>query len=433
MSADAIRADLAALRGAGERLRARSLRDTLDAVARVFDLFNDPRSQPRRALQDALPSESGFSSQVVAAGLEHGLGRWTYDAAIALFERELGPIELLESVAATRCFSGFPVTATILAGAIPMPTLLAMTAPLFLRSPVIAKPGSRDRTSAQVVRNAISAIDADLGASVALAQFGRDDEAALAALLEADCVVATGSDDSVQRIAAAAAPPRRVLRYGHRLSLAAVGRAALRGKGLVDAAEALSVDVALWDQLGCLSPVAVYVAGSAAEAAGVAEHLAAALSARERAWPRGTIDPAAAALTAHECSEAELRAAARGDVVLHGGGQARFTVVAEADATPRPAPLHRFVRVHSCGDASGVVDAITPFGPHLAAVGVAGFAEASQPLALRLAAIGASRICPLGTLQAPPLGWSHDNLGVLQPLARATDIELPATGMPLGD
>ena len=44
-------------------------------------------------------------------------------------------------------------------------------------------------------------------------------------------------------------------------------------------------------------------------------------------------------------------------------------------------------------------------------------------LASALAALGASRICPLGTMQAPPLAWCHDGRGVLAPLARFCDRE----------
>ena len=97
--------------------------------------------------------------------------------------------------------------------------------------------------------------------------------------------------------------------------------------------------------------------------------------------------------------------------------------MAEEDARPRPAPLHRFVRVLPCRTPEGVGEALTPYGPHLAAVGVAGFGAAAPALARALAALGASRVCPLGAMQAPPLSWCHDGQGVLAPLARLTAVE----------
>jgi hypothetical protein len=81
------------------------------------------------------------------------------------------------------------------------------------------------------------------------------------------------------------------------------------------------------------------------------------------------------------------------------------------------------VRVQPVGDVAGVLGALAPYGPHLAALGVAGFAAHATELARGAAALGASRVCPLGTLQAPPLGWCHDGQGVLLPLARLADLE----------
>ena len=47
----------------------------------------------------------------------------------------------------------------------------------------------------------------------------------------------------------------------------------------------------------------------------------------------------------------------------------------EADARFRPAPIHRFVRVHLVAGVPRLVEALTPVKQHLASVGVGGFAE----------------------------------------------------------
>jgi hypothetical protein len=56
-------------------------------------------------------------------------------------------------------------------------------------------------------------------------------------------------------------------------------------------------------------------------------------------------------------------------------------------------------------------------------VALAGFGAGSEALARGLADLGASRLCPPGELQAPPLAWCHENRPVLLPLARFTDRE----------
>ena len=414
---------LAELREAGVKLRRRPARDTLASLARVLELWRDPGSPWRRRLEAELPGVTGFSAANVREGLARGLAPWNGEALLALARAELGDPARVDA-ASSSMLSGFDVTAVVLAGSIPQPTLVALLAPLVLRSPVLAKPASRDPVTPALVAASIAAVDAELGRCIAIASFGSHDEACLGALLEADCVAATGSDASIAALAARVRPPRRFIPSGHRLSVAALGPEALAGDALAAAAEAIALDVALWDQLGCLSPLAVYAVGGSDTAPDrLAERLAQALEALERRLPRGKPETAAAAAFRVECDAAELRAAAGERVRLFGGARQRFAVVRESDAGLRPAPLHRFVRVHPVGDTPALLAALRPLAPHLAGVALAGFGGGADTVARGLADLGASRLCRPGELQAPPLAWRHENRPVLLPFARFTDRE----------
>ena len=57
---------------------------------------------------------------------------------------------------------------------------------------------------------------------------------------------------------------------------------------------------------------------------------------------------------------------------------------------------------------------------------IEGFGEETPGLASALAELGASRVCAPGSLQSPALDWRHGGRGVLAPLARFTDVEMPA-------
>jgi hypothetical protein len=398
-----IAAALARLARAGERLRRRPAREALAALARVLDALADPASAPRRALEAQLPAATGFSPEVVREGLARALAAWRGEALLALVERELGGPDALDG-RGHRVVSGFETTAVVLAGALPTPSVLALVAPLALRSPVLAKTASHDPVTAPRLVRALSDSDPELGACAEVVQFPGADAACAEALCAAGCVVATGSDETVAALAARVRPPRRLVAHGHALSVAALGPAAAP-----DAAERLALDVALWDQLGCLSPLAVYAVGASEPA----EALAAALAAAEARLPRGRAAPEAEALAAHERAAAELRGAA-----LWTGAGGRWSVVREADACWRPAPLHRFVRVHPVPDAAGLLDALRPLGPHLACVALEGFGPDGPALAAACAGLGASRVCAPGAMQAPPLDWPRGGRGVLAPLAR---------------
>lgn len=369
-------------------LRARAGGEHVDAVARVLDAWSDPASRWRAQLERELPAATGFTPEVVREGLRLALAPWTGDALRELIELE-GEAEEPG------------VTGVLLAGSIPMPTILSLLAPLVVGSTVLAKCASRDPVTPRLVEQSLRETEPELAACVGVLEFRGDDAARVAALCEADVVVATGSDATVARVQG-----RRVVRHGHGLSVAAVGREAC------PAAE-LALDVALWDQLGCLSPVAVY----ASDADALAEALAAALEDLETRLPRGSVEPRAATHAVNERDSAELRGAR----VRTGVG---WTVVREADATPRPAPLHRFVRVHPVSGVDELLAALRPLGPQLAGVALAGFGAETARAVEGLAGLGASRVCPPGRLQAPPLSWPRDGLGVLLPLPRQASIEI---------
>jgi acyl-CoA reductase LuxC len=246
---------------------------------------------------------------------------------------------------------------------------------------------------------------------------GRDD-ALVRAFLSADCVVATGSDATIEAVAARMAPHQALVRHGHALSLAVLGPSAGSGAALDEAARGIALDTALWDQQGCLSPISVYAMGDTEAAGRVGNALAHALAEIEGRLPRGGVEPSAAALAAQERAGAELRAAAGQAVSVRTAPDGRWTVVVEPDAAPRPAPLYRFLRVHAVPDREALVRAIAPLSRHLAAVALDGFGAEMGAVAAELQSLGSTRICAPGSLQCPPLDWARDGLRPLASLAK---------------
>ena len=426
MSAASTRESLARLRDVGRLLRERSAADVHAALGDALDAWSAPDSRWQSALAEALATTSGFSPAMLREGLARGLSPYTGAALHAVVQDEVGGAARLDATTGLQA-RGFASAATVLAGAIPLPTFVAIVAPLALRTPVLVKPSLHDPVSAALFARSLAERDPLLGACVEIAAFHRDDAESLAAFCEAECVVATGSDAAVAAVARGfasaaercGAAPRRFTGYGHRSSLAILGPGATRGAALETAAAALALDVALWDQLGCLSPLAVHVADPSRSAAErVAESLAAALADAELRWPRGRIDAADAAAIARERAEAEMR-----DTVVFASRGTAWSVVCEAGLEPRSAPLHRFVRVHPSANIDVCLAALRSQRVPLAGVALAGFDDATPAIGAALAALGASRICAPGTLQSPPLGWPRDNRRVLTPFAQSCEIE----------
>jgi hypothetical protein len=402
-----VRAALERLFDARRELLARPVRAVRDALADVLDAWSAPGSAWQKELAAALPASTGFSAPMVVEALASGLAPYTGRALHDLVAAEGEDLD------------GFDATAAVLAGAIPLPAFVAVAAPLALRSPVLVKPAAHDPATAPLLARSLAERDPALGAAVAIADFRRDDAAALDALCAAPCVTAMGSDEAIAAVAARVGAGRRFVGAGHRFSVALLGPAATSGDALARAARGLARDVALWDQLGCLSPIAVLVADSDPRAADrAAAALADALADAETRWPRGKIEPAVAAQIASERAAAEVRAAAGDRVAVLAARDTAWTIVREADAVLRNTPLHRFVRVHPSADTAAALAALGPHRERLAGAAVAGFAGEAEPLARALRELGVSYMCQPGQLQSPPLAWPRERRPVLRSLAR---------------
>ena len=414
-AAGEVQAALGRLRAQGPRLRARPRAEVLGVLGAVLDELRTPGTRARRRLENELPAAAGFHPATVAEGLALGLAPLSGKALLDLAHAELG------AEGAARAAHGFPVTAVLLAGAIPMPSVLALLAPLALRSPVLARPSARDPVTARVVVEALQGKDAELGAALEVASFPHGDAQAFDAFATAECVVATGTDETVAALRERTQPAQRFVGYGHRLSVAALGRSG----DLALACREIARDVALWDQLGCLSPCALYALGWPwSERGKLLDELANAFAWSEKHWPLGQLDLAGAARRSAELATAELREGAGADVELRRGGGDAWALVAEREPGFRGSPLHRVLRVHFLEDAAAFATSLAPVRLHLAGLSVSGLGEADQrELAELGVGLGFSRICPAGTAQAPPLGWCHDGQGVLLPLARLVDRE----------
>ncbi len=408
-----------------EALRARPASEVVTKLGEVVELFRDPRSKIRQDLLEQLPDAAGFSLAMVEEGLRRGFEAWSGEDFIRAVERELGPLDQLDDPGYKRRITGFDTTAVILAGTIPMPSLLSILWPLALRSPVLAKPARHDPVTPALVAQALREVDPQLGHCLEIVDFASDDAAASAALLRSPCIAATGSDESVKALSGQVGPTQRFVGYGHRLSLAIVDGAGLLAGAELDAlAERFALDVALWDQLGCLSPLGIYVLGEGPGIDYLSDALASALERAEQRWPRGEIDPGVGAAIREQRAEAELRDSLNDGIRILGSQGTQWTVLREHEPAFRPSPLHRFIRLYPARDRFELGEALRPLGPHLAGVALHGFGESRGSLIQLLQERGASRICAPGCLQAPPLAWHHDNRGLLLPLARFTDLEL---------
>lgn len=391
----------------GRALRELPEEALIDAWSATVEAFLDPRSPERRLLAEPLAALCGLSPEGLAAGLDAVLGGVRRQPAAALLRRAAS----LRDAGEEAMTAGASPVLVVLASNLPALAVQPLLPILALRRPALLKSPSAEPLFAPAFLAALVGREPRLAGAVAAVTWAGGDSALEAPLLEAaGKVVAYGGAEALADLSRRA--PGKVVAYGPMTSLAVVHLGDPGGPAPAAIAAGLARDVALFDQRGCLSVAAVYVAGDLDEAASLAGYLEVALADLAARWPPGP--PAAADLAAVQQArlEAELRGQRRTALPLAAG-----TVLVEPEPALRPSPGLRTVRVHPLPDLDRLPDVLAPWRGRLQGAALSG--AAAWRLAPRLAELGISRCAAPGDLQSPDASWHNGGFDPLQALATA--------------
>ncbi|HVU28242.1 MAG TPA: acyl-CoA reductase [Verrucomicrobiae bacterium] len=374
------------------------------------------------------------------ATLEHGLDNFfkqlTHENFYALLIQEFGDAKRLDQICATSIEEKNSRAAIarapefqvhICAGNIPNPTLTSIIFGLLLRSAQFVKCASGASFLPRLFAHSIYDADPKLGTCLEIAEWrggSRPLEEALFA--EAGCVTATGNDETLEKIRKHLPLKTKFVGYGHRVSFGFVAHEILHGTRAKKIVSAAADDVIAWNQLGCLSPHVIYVQeGGEVAPEHFAQWLAEELERREEIEPRGEISTEESAVIAHRRGIYEVRAAHSPETTRHFFSQnsTAWTVIYEADARFQLSCLNRFIYVKPVADLKTALENADTIHGKVSTAGIAAPEEKISELALQLARWGATRICPLGQMQNPPLTWRHEGRPALGDLITWTDFE----------
>lgn len=401
------------------------LHGILDVVERALARWLDPGYPPRKLAEAALPEVTGFSPSMVALTLPKMLEGYRKEQLFRLLEEELGDPLILDGFRSRaggyrRAFGPRLVT-HVFAGNIPFLAAPGLIFTLLAKSASLVKVSSEEPIFPALFARSLAEADPRLGECLLVLWWKGGNEALEGiAYTRADVVVAYGTDQALESIRALV--KGRFIGHGHRLSFGIVGREALSNAKQV--AQDAAYDVSLFDQQGCLSPHLFYVEeGGALRPEEFANLLAQAMEELGKRLPRGRVSPREALAIQQLRGSSEFKEIAGKEVIVYAGERMGWTVIYEADPTFLPSCLNRTVRVKPIKDVFQVLDLAAPFGPSLSAVGVAVSSDRLIPLADGLGRLGANRICPIGRMQHPPIGWHHDGRFQILDLLRWVDLE----------
>ena len=423
------------VRNRDRHLAPRETKSILAPLAELAAHWLDPEYH---FLKEALhhgPAETGFSREILGAGLRDFFSDLTLPNLENWLFQDLGHPARLDTLASDHVerasgrhsmASGPALIAHVCAGNLPIPTLTGIISGLLVRSAQFVKCASGTAFLPRLFAHSLREIEPKLASCLEIAEWkGGATHLEEALFAEADCVTATGSDETLAALRAKVPSGKRFLGYGHRLSFAYLSREALSEPRSHTLVEHAARDVIAWDQLGCLSPHVVYVeSGGEISPTDFAESLAGELATQGLHHPRGKISVEEHAAITIRRSIYELRAANSFETRLwRSEDSTDWTVVFELDPQFQTSCLNRFVYVKPAASVEHTLHVLAPVRGRVSTVGVAAPRPRMLAIAHQLAAWGVSRVCPLGRMQKPPIWWRRDGRPVLADLVTWCDFE----------
>ncbi len=417
-------------------LAGRSTASMIELLERVAHHWLSPDFHLRKRALEEGPAKTGFSSRTIEHGLDTFFAGVTSKSLRALLEQDLGSIDRLDKLTAigpedAQNRISVAVAPSLLvhiaAGTLPNPTWMSMLLGVLLRSAQFVKCATGGSFFPLLFAHSLYEEDRKLGACLELAEWRGGNHVLERVLFEhADCLTATGSDESLARIRLRVPPRVRFVGYGHRVSFGYVSNQLQAAAQWSEAVAGAAADIAAWDQLGCLSPHVVYVqTGGLMAPDQFAGALAEQMEKVEQSQPRGQLPMQDAATIASRRSIYALRAANSEETRLWASRDSTaWTVVYENDPKFQGSCLNRFVYVKSVSNLTQALHSADNVRGKVSAAGLAAPEPAFREIALELARWGVTRVCRLGAMQNPPLTWRHDGRHALEELVAWTDCEI---------
>jgi hypothetical protein len=361
-----------------------------DALARAFQLWGDRNYARRRDAIAAIADSARYSVALLENSIDALLKPFTSDALKSMVARISGNSGVHKPKTV-----GF-----IAAGNVAGAGIHEIAIALIAGARVLIKTASAEPVFFAEFARTLAEVDREAGARIEVFNWGRE-RTDLTDELIAKCerVVAYGDDATIWSLRNRSS----VIGFGSQVSAALIDASWIDG-----VAELLAGDVALFEQLGCLSLHQVFVVSPDGRGVrALAIRMAEALERLAVSMPPARIPMRDAAEIRGVRERARWRAISGEPVELFEGRGLEWTVVFEAKADSfRVSPGFRTVHV------SGLRD-IAEFRDRIGKMSVEAMAVAGDDCEIEARAMGIPYVCAPGEMQSPPLDWRHGGGGFL--------------------
>jgi hypothetical protein len=380
-----------------------------DALARAFALWRNRNYARRRETVAAIAHSAGFSVATLDNSIDALLKPFTADA--------------LKSFASLISMSGKtdrPKTiGFIAAGNVAGAGIHEIAIALIAGARVIVKTASAEPIFFALFARTLAEVDPDAAARIEVLHWSRARVDLTAAMIaNCDHVVVYGDDLTIESLHRS-----NVIGFGSRVSAAVVASGAIVPSRIDALAEELARDVALFEQLGCLSLHQVFVVSSAdGPPRDLAVRMSTALESLGKSMPPARIPLSDSPQVRAVRERARWRAIAGEPVELFEGRALEWTLVFE----PRDAlndsfkisPGFRTVHVTAVRNLAEFRDRVESAAGRIEAMAVAGDESEAAEIRAMLGTIEIPYVCAPGEMQSPPLDWRHGGGAFLDLMVR---------------
>jgi Acyl-CoA reductase (LuxC) len=370
-----------------------------DVLSRAVGLWRD-RNYPRR--RDAIAQiarQAGYSVALLEESIDALLKPFG-NAALS---------SLAEKVSSNGRADRTKLLGFIMAGNVAGAGLHEIAIGLVAGACMIVKTASTEPVFFDQFARTLAELDREVASRIAVFNWSREREDLTAAIAgNCDRVIAYGDDATIVSLRNNGA----VIGFGSRVSGAVIALGAMVPGRIEAVAEALTRDVVLFEQLGCLSLHHIFVVSPSTDAPrDFAARIGGALARVGDSIPPAKIPLRDAAEIFGVRERARWRRMAGETIELFEGPRLEWTVVFEpesiGDNSFMVSPGFRTVHVTCVRDEKQLRAIFAAASGRIEAVAVAGDDAETQRISAMLDALGVSYVSATGEMQSPPLLWRH--------------------------
>lgn len=287
----------------------------------------------------------------------------------------------------------------------------------------IVRCSEHDRVFPSVWARALEMAAREVSGLIAVCEWPSEDVGRFKrAINEADATVAFGSDESVYELRRLGAWNKPFSAHGSAVSFAMITAEELRNSPVEWLAEGSAYDFAAYDQQGCLSPRALFLEDRhPRDVDRLVDALYAAATLLERNLPRNVLTLEERAAMARMRDEVLLDAACGGTSRRVSTDKDPFLITVKPISNFSLGPVNRYINIYLYKDLSEIEAALGSLRGRISTLGVPDPRRAPSEF---LSNLEIKRVCPLGSMQIPPLSWCLDGYRPLQKFFRMQSIQI---------